>query len=68
MKKRWLIEVYRVTVPDDSADDISEATEDVLCRDRDYYYQAQGWSLKEVAERLMRSHELEEKRRSSNSL
>jgi len=66
MKERWLIDVYRVDIPDDTVDDISEATEDACNRNRDYYVQVQGYSLKEVAERLMRSHEFEEMRKSND--
>ncbi len=42
MRERWLIDVYRVRLPDDVLYDMTEATEDACNKDRDYYAQVQG--------------------------
>lgn len=56
---RYLIDVYRVDIPDNGIvrDDIVEATEDWLekyGRTRCYQFQLQGGSLKEVAEQMQK--------------
>lgn len=68
MRERWLIDVYRVELPDGGWDDITDATQDACNKDRDYYVQVQGDSLKEIAESLMRAHEFEEMRKSNKKL
>ena len=52
--KRCLVDVYEIYIPENGKrrDDIAETTEDFLNRDRDFRFQLQGNSLKEVAEKL----------------
>ena len=51
---RYLVDVYAVESPPEGLrrDDLVEATEDELVRDRDYQYQLQGNSLSEIAAKL----------------
>lgn len=49
---RYLIDIYRVDVPEDHRDDLTEATEDALNRTRDYYCQCQGKSLSDVVAQI----------------
>lgn len=51
---RYLVEIYKVEIPENGKrrDDLSEATEDWLKKDRDFQFQLQGNSLTEICNQL----------------
>jgi hypothetical protein len=49
---RILVDIYMVPMEGREGDDITEETEDILNRDRDYYCQMQADSLGEIVDKF----------------